>query len=96
VRRVYRDGRALRGDRVVVILAPGGGGVATVAGRTVGGAVHRNRARRIIRAAFREVAPSGLGDRDVVLVARPSIRDATSTELAEELRDLFDRVGSAS
>jgi ribonuclease P protein component len=86
----------LRGDRVVVIVAPGDGDVATVAGGKVGGAVRRNRARRIIRAAFREVAGGSLPGNDVVIVARSSIRGATSTELAGELRELLERAGRAS
>jgi ribonuclease P protein component len=78
----------------VVFLAPGDGEVAAVASGKVGGAVQRNRARRVIRAALREVAPSGILERDVVVVARSSIRGATSTEVAGELRTLLSRAGS--
>lgn len=94
MRRVFREGRAVPGERVVVFLAPGDGDVATIAGRKVGGAVGRNRARRIIRAALREVAPAGVPDRDVVVVARGPIRGATTPDIVAELRQLLERAES--
>lgn len=73
--------------------APGSGGVAVVAGRRVGGAVGRNRARRILRAAWREVATRA-GDDDVVLVAREGIRGAKTQDLVIEMTELLPRDGS--
>jgi len=93
VRRVFREGRAVPGEHVVVHLAPGSGEVAVVAGRKIGGAVVRNRARRVMRAALREVVPSGLGTRDAVIVARSAIRTATSGDVAAELRSLLQPEG---
>lgn len=78
------------GERVVVHLAPGSGDVAMVAGKAVGGAVERNRARRVMRAALREVAPAGIGSHDAVIVARSSIRGASSSDVAAELRRLLE------
>lgn len=89
VRRVFDRGRSLHGDRVVMFLAPGTGGLAAVAARRVGGAVDRNRARRILRAAWREVAPE-VDDRfDVVLVARKGIRGAKTQDLVTEMTELL-------
>jgi ribonuclease P protein component len=91
VRRVLAAGRAFHGKRVVVFVAPGAGGVAFVAGRRVGGAVVRNRARRILRAAWRDLA-SGVRDGvDVVLVAREAIRGARAHELIPEVDGLLAR-----
>ena len=74
-----------------MFLAPGTGAFATVASRRVGGAVDRNRARRILRTAWREVVP-GVGDAyDVVLVARPGVRGATTQDLVAEMTDLLAR-----
>ncbi len=76
---------------MVLFVAPGTGEVAFAAGRRVGGAVPRNRARRILRAAWRELA-SDVGDRyDVVLVARDAIRGARSRELVAEVDGLLSR-----
>jgi ribonuclease P protein component len=76
---------------VVLFVAPGSGTVAFVAGRRVGGAVVRNRARRILRAAWREVAPRVRGGYDVALVARRTIRGARAHELAPEVERLLSR-----
>ena len=76
---------------MVVFLTPGTGEVAFVAGRRVGGAVERNRARRILRAAWRELALRGGGTYDVVLVARAAIRDAKTQDLVAEMSDLLRR-----
>lgn len=57
--------------------------VAFVAGRKVGGAVQRNRAKRRLRGAVRSVElPSGV---DLVVVARPQALAAPADVLAREL-----------
>jgi ribonuclease P protein component len=89
VRRVLDEGRPVRGDRVVVFLAPGSGDVAAVAGRRVGGAVERNRARRILKETWRELSPRVGHDEDAVLVARASIRGATTQDLVAEMTELL-------
>ena len=62
-----------------------------VAARRVGGAVERNRARRILRAAWCEVAPEAAGGNDVVLVAREAIRGAKTQDLVAEMTELLRR-----
>jgi ribonuclease P protein component len=78
---------------MVVFVAPGSGEIAVVAARRIGGAVQRNRARRILRAAWRQVAPHP-DDRDVVLVAREGIRGAMTQDLVAEMTELLQRGGS--
>jgi len=81
---------------VVVFVLPGTGLVAFVAGRRVGGAVSRNRARRILRAAWREFAPRVVDGYDVVLVARASIAGARSNELVAEVEQVLLRAKAIS
>jgi ribonuclease P protein component len=76
---------------MVAFVAPGRGLVAFLAGRKVGGAVVRNRARRIMRAAWREVAPRVRVGYDVVWVARASIRGARTQDLVPEMERLLRR-----
>jgi ribonuclease P protein component len=76
---------------VVLFLAPGSGQSAVVATRRVGGAVERNRARRVLRAAWREVAPQVGNDNDVVLVAREAIVGAKTQDLVADMTELFRR-----
>lgn len=61
-----------------------------MASRKVGGAVQRNRAKRVLRAAAAAVGlPAGV---DVALVARPATATASSTEVAAELGPLLSAV----
>jgi len=79
----------LRGNRVIVFLAPGTGAVAFVAGRAVGTAVDRNRARRILRAAWSDAARRVGNGYDAVLVARTAIRGAKTQDLVAEMMELL-------
>ena len=79
---------------MVLFVAPGSGEFALVAGKKIGGAVQRNRARRVLRAAIREVAPRGVAGHDVVLVAREAIRDARTQDLITEMTELLQRGGT--
>jgi ribonuclease P protein component len=88
---VFDVGRSFHSKRVVLFLAPGSGEVAVVASRRVGGAVHRNRARRILREAWREVAPTAGDGNDVVIVAREAIRGAKTQDLVAEMKELLRR-----
>lgn len=76
---------------MIVFVVPGSGTVAFVAGRRVGGAVDRNRARRILRAAWREVAPEVGDGFDVALVARAGILATRTHELVTEVAELLAR-----
>lgn len=76
---------------MVAFVAPGRGDVAFLAGQRVGGAVVRNRAKRVMRAAWRELAPRVAGGHDVVWVARASIRGAKTQDLVPEMERLLRR-----
>jgi ribonuclease P protein component len=65
-----------------------------VARREVGGAVARNRARRLLREAWRQVEPAVATPVEVVFVARPSIADSRMPEVAQEMRALLAREGA--
>ncbi len=64
-----------------------------VAGRTVGNAVKRNRAKRLIREAMRPLIPSLASGRDLILIARPALVSSTLTETREALLTVLHRAG---
>jgi ribonuclease P protein component len=98
VQRVLRGGTATRSKRVVVYLARGSGPPrgAWVAGRRVGGAVARNRARRLLREAWKEISPRVEEGWQAVLVARESMAGARAREMVEEVGELLGRAGVLS
>jgi ribonuclease P protein component len=55
--------------------------------------VQRNRARRILREAWRQAAPQVRGDFDAVLVAREGIRGAKTQDLVAEMSESLRRGG---
>ena len=61
--------------------------------KKIGGAVERNRAKRIIRAAFAAVEPEVPRGWDIVVVARVKTTKAKSTELAPVLRRQLETLG---
>jgi ribonuclease P protein component len=63
-----------------------------VASKRIGGAVERNRARRIMRVAWTHVSGKASG-MDVVVVAKPTIRSAMAQDLVNEMAQLLAGTG---
>ena len=91
--RVYRQGLAYRGKLFSVHAFPNELGATRLGmsvSKKVGNAVTRNTVRRRIKEVFRATQPALLGDRDVVISARPAAAKATYGELEKEfLRSLY-------
>lgn len=67
--------------------------VGVAAGRRVGGAVQRNRAKRLLRAAMQPLLPNLAPGWDVLLIARPPLPKATMLEVRTALSSLLQRAG---
>jgi ribonuclease P protein component len=63
--------------------------------KRVGGAVVRNRVKRLVREAFRwHRALLGPAQRDIVVIARPQAAQMDSSQITAELVALFARIGA--
>jgi len=65
--------------------------IGVAAGRTVGTAVHRNRAKRLLREAMRPLIPGISSNLDLILIARPGLVTATLDETRHALTALLGR-----
>jgi len=65
--------------------------VGVAAGRTTGGAIQRNRAKRLLREALRPYLVSLGSGWDLVLIARPGLATATLEDTRVALLNLLQR-----
>jgi ribonuclease P protein component len=92
--RARRSGRSYPHRLVVLVAHPNDEGrtrVGVAAGRTVGNAVKRNRAKRLLRAAMQSLVSLVTPGWDVVLIARPPMVSSNCAEVREVLVTLLSR-----
>lgn len=91
-RRLYGRGKSLVFPSVVVYYQKNRLGICRIgvtAGKKIGCAVKRNRAKRVILAAFRQLLPCISGGYDFVFVARVKTAAVKSTEVLNYLKKAF-------
>ncbi len=92
IRALLRSAKRIEGQGVKLLYRDNGGGanrIAVIVGRGCGGAVRRNREKRITREAYRELKPELKPGKDMVFIIGRF--GQTSVQRREALRGLFKR-----
>ncbi|HSD28698.1 MAG TPA: ribonuclease P protein component [Vicinamibacteria bacterium] len=92
---VFKRGVRLDGRLFLLLAAPNGRGfdrLGLAVSRRIGGAVQRNRARRLLREGFRRLERAGSPGFDLVVVARAPLAHRGQAEVDRELRERLLRV----
>jgi ribonuclease P protein component len=90
--RVRRFGKSYAHPFIVLIILPNEtdqSRFAVAAGRSIGNAVQRNRAKRILREKLRPMIPRICAGWDVILLARKPFSKANDEEIKDALARLF-------
>ncbi len=93
-KRVRRTGRSYAHPFLVLVAAPNNlehSRFGFTAGRSVGGAVQRNRAKRRMRAALQQYVSELRPGWDTILIARPEIINASWVPLIQALGQVLRR-----
>jgi ribonuclease P protein component len=94
--RVYSKGRSCATDLIVVYILPGKQEPTRIGfsvGGKLGGAVARNRVRRVLQEAARPLVPNIKSGYSVVVVARAKAGGASFAAVSAALKTAFDRLG---
>ena len=94
--RIYARGKSYVHPHLVLYVAKNRLGrprVGLTATKKVGGAVQRNRARRVMRAALAQTLSPNCGGYDIILVARARTPHLKSTQVSRTLAALLQRAG---
>jgi len=92
---VYRKGKDSHSDSVVLFFLPASDirKVGFTATKKIGNAVKRNRAKRRLRALFREFSPS-LKNGTYIFVAKQAINEVPHQKLTKDFQKILNRLNT--
>lgn len=93
-KRVRQMGKSFAHPLVVLVIQSNQAKnikVGVTAGKAIGTAVQRNRAKRLLREAMRNLIPNIASGTDLILVARAKLVTSSLADVTSALTNLFER-----
>ena len=90
-----KSGRRLQNECFIAVFSPGRHGrsrLGITVTKKVGGAVKRNRIKRLVREFFRLNRQFLSGEWDINIIAKNQISDITSEKAYQSLQNIFNRI----
>jgi ribonuclease P protein component len=90
-----KSGRRIHNEYFIAIFSPGRQGhsrLGITVTKKIGGAVKRNRIKRLVREFFRLNRQSLSGEWDINIIAKNQIVDVTSEQAYQSLQNIFNRI----
>ena len=95
-RRLYGKGKSYQSPALVSYIMKNRAGICRIGittSKKIGNAVERNRSRRVIRAAYRDIEARINGNYDFVFVARSRTKYQKSTQIAQLMLSQLKEAG---
>jgi ribonuclease P protein component len=90
-----KSGRRIQNECFIAVFSPGRHGhsrLGITVTKKVGGAVKRNRIKRLVREFFRLNRQYLSGEWDINIIAKNQISDITSEKAYQSLQNIFNRI----
>ena len=96
IRAIRQSGQSVSDERIALVFLPNGldySRAAVLASKAVGGAVQRNRCKRILRARLAQFWAEIKPGFDILVVARKHLLTSTPSEVDQSFQKLLVRAG---